>query len=59
MAEKEKIQFFRLNLRNLGPNLIFVPDALNHGTIQPARGTTYEQYKKALENTQNLWEPAK
>jgi hypothetical protein len=46
---------WEINEDDLGPDLVYVPDSPGHGTIQPSREMTYEEYKNALENTQDKW----
>jgi hypothetical protein len=51
---------FRIKVKLLSPNLFYNPDVPDdketHGTIQPIREMKYEEYKKALESTQNQWQ---
>ena len=46
---------WRINTRNLGPDLKYVPDAPGHGTVQPTRSMLFEEYQEALANTQKDW----
>lgn len=44
-----------IDINNLGPDLKFVPDSPGHGTIQPSRSMTLEEYQKALFETFGKW----
>ena len=45
-----------INTDDLGSDLIYVPDNPGHGTIQPAKLMSLEDYQKALANTNINWE---
>lgn len=40
---------------NLGPDLKYVSDSSTHGTIQPTKPMTPEEYQKSLADTQSEW----
>lgn len=42
-------------IADLGPDLKYVPDKPGHGTIQPIRTMTLEEYQKALAETALKW----
>ncbi len=44
-----------ININDLGSDLKYVPDSPGHGTIQPTRTMTFEDYQKALEETLLRW----
>lgn len=41
---------WRTNINDLGPELVYVSDSPTHGTIQPTKTMTIEEYQKALAN---------
>ncbi|WP_285398406.1 RHS repeat-associated core domain-containing protein [Lysinibacillus sp. fls2-241-R2A-57] len=47
---------WKMNTGDLGSDLVHVPDKPGHGTIQPTRTMPFEEYQKALEETQSKWE---
>ncbi|WP_427108125.1 RHS repeat domain-containing protein [Lysinibacillus xylanilyticus] len=51
-----KDPIWKMNTSNLGSDLVHVPDKPGHGTIQPARSMSFENYQKALAETQTKWE---
>lgn len=44
---------------DLGSDLTYVPDKPGHGTIQPTKAMSFEDYQKVLANTQKDWEKMK
>ncbi|MCR5460113.1 MAG: hypothetical protein K6F51_09475 [Acetatifactor sp.] len=57
----KNISVWMINEDDLSDKLIYVPDEpgkdglVHHGTIQPAYEMTYDEYKKALEETADSW----
>lgn len=51
-----KNQVWAINTNDLGPDLTYVPDSPGHGTIQPTKPMTLEDYQKALAETNINWE---
>ena len=45
-----------IDINDLGPDLKYVPDSPKHGTIQPTRVMTVEEYQEALVETVLRWE---
>jgi len=44
-----------IGIDTLGPDLVYVPDSSTHGTIQPKRPMSYNDYQNALASTQPFW----
>ena len=42
--------------KDLGSNLVYIPDHEGHGTIQLTKPMTLEEYQKALADTNINWE---
>ncbi len=47
---------WKIESDSLGDDLRFVPDSKTHGTIQPSRSMTLEEYQQALGETVYQWE---
>lgn len=47
---------WKIDINDLGPDLTYVPDSPQHGTVQPTRPMTLDDYQKALANTNANWE---
>ena len=52
---ESKDPVWEIDPNRLGPNWRYVPDSPTHGTIQPVRPMTIEEYRRALANTRVLW----
>jgi hypothetical protein len=50
---------WKMSTKNLGPDLKLVPDSPGHGTIQPSRTMSNQNYQRALAGTQDKWEMVK
>ncbi|RYF69384.1 MAG: hypothetical protein EOO39_17645, partial [Cytophagaceae bacterium] len=46
---------WKINTNDLGGDLKHIPDKPGHGTIQPSRTMSFDDYQKALADTQKKW----
>lgn len=51
-----KDPIWTINTNDLGADLTYVPDSPGHGTIQPTKPMSFEDYQKALADTNINWE---
>ena len=46
---------WKINIGDLGDDLVYIPDSPTHGTIQPSRPMTFDEYQDALAKTMKKW----